>query len=172
MSMKVNELDAMSSEEAAENLRACCGSARWVTDMVSRRPFHSFDAVSKAADDAWSKCSEKDWLEAFDHHPRIGGEASAATRSSTAKLWASGEQSAVKSASSELLAELAAVNAAYERKFGHIYVVYAAGKDTEEMIDMAKARMTNDVATELQVAAEEQRKITQLRLGKLFGIEQ
>jgi 2-oxo-4-hydroxy-4-carboxy--5-ureidoimidazoline (OHCU) decarboxylase len=40
------------------------------------------------------------------------------------------------------------------------------------MLDMAKARMTNDVTAELQVAAEEQRKITQLRLRKLFGIEQ
>lgn len=169
--MQVDELDAMAADDAGEQLRACCGSSRWVSDMVSRRPFHSFDAVSKAADDAWSKCGEKDWLEAFDHHPRIGGTESAATRSVTAKSWASGEQAAVESASGELLAELAAVNAAYERKFGHIYIVYAAGRNTEEMLDMAKARMTNDVGTELQIAAEEQRKITQLRLKKLLGIE-
>ena len=168
--MRVNELDAMSGDDAGEQLRACCGSSHWVRDMVSRRPFHSFEAVSKAADDAWSKCGEKDWLEAFDHHPRIGGTESAAIQSAAAKFLASGEQAAVKSAPKELLAELAAVNAAYERKFGHIYVVCAAGKNTEEMLDMAKARMTNDVGTELQIAAEEQRKITQLRLKKLFGI--
>lgn len=171
MSIQVDELDAMSAGDAGEKLRACCGSSRWVSDMVSRRPFHSFDAVSKAADDAWSKCGEKDWLEAFDHHPRIGGTQSTAARSETARRWSSGEQSGVKSASSETQDELAAVNAAYERKFGHIYIVCAAGRNAEEMLDMAKARMTNDVATELQIAAEEQRKITQLRLKKLFGIE-
>ena len=78
----------------------------------------------------------------------------------------------MKSATSHVQEELAAVNAAYERKFGHIYIVCAAGRNAVEMLDMAKARMTNDVATELQVAVEEQRKITQLRLKKLFGIEQ
>jgi OHCU decarboxylase len=172
VTITVGDLDAMSAREARENLRACCGSSRWVNEMVALRPFHSLEAISQAADDIWESCTEEDWLEAFDHHPRIGGTRSAATQSGTAKAWSSGEQSGMQSATSEVQEELAAVNAAYERKFGHIYIVSAAGRNAGEMLDMAKARMTNDVATELGVAAEEQRKITQLRLRKLFGIEQ
>lgn len=172
MSITVGDLNEMSSDEAGKELEACCGSSRWVSEMLALRPFRSFDAITQAADDVWASCSEKDWLEAFDHHPRIGGTRSAATQSATAKSWSSGEQSGMKSASSKVQEELAAVNAAYERKFGHIYIVCAAGRNADEMLDMAKARMTNDVTAELQVAAEEQRKITQLRLRKLFGIEQ
>jgi OHCU decarboxylase len=172
VSITINALNEMSSAEAAGNLKACCGSSRWVSEMVALRPFQSFDAIAKAADDVWATCTEKDWLEAFDHHPRIGGTQSAATQSATAKSWSSGEQSGMKSATSKVQEELAAVNAAYERKFGHIYIVCAAGRNAVEMLDMAKARMTNDIATELNVAAEEQRKITRLRLRKLFGIQQ
>lgn len=172
MSITVDALNAMTSGEAGKNLEACCGSSRWVKEMVALRPFHSFDAITHAADDVWASCSEKDWLEAFDHHPRIGGTKSAATQSESAKEWSSGEQAGMKSATTKIQNDLAAVNAAYERKFGHIYIVCAAGRNAEEMLDMAKARMTNDVATELKVAAEEQRKIMQLRLRKLFGIEQ
>jgi OHCU decarboxylase len=172
VSITVDALNEMSSGEAAENLQACCGSSRWVNEMVALRPFQSYNAIAKASDEVWASCTGNDWLEAFDHHPRIGGTRSAATQSGTAKAWSSGEQSGMKTATSEVQEDLAAVNAAYERKFGHIFIVCAAGRNADEMLDMAKARMTNDVATELQVAAEEQRKITQLRLKKLFGIEQ
>jgi len=170
MSISVEEFDTMSFEEAFETMRDCCGSTTWVNDMVSRRPFGEFDVLIAAADDAWAKTTEKDWLEAFEHHPRIGDTGTTATQSAAAKSWSSHEQAGVKPASSALQEELAAVNAAYERKFGHIYVVCAAGKDVTEMLDMAKARMTNDHSTELRVSAEEQRKIMQLRLRKLFGI--
>ncbi len=63
------------------------------------------------------------------------------------------------------------VNRAYETKFGYIYVVFATGKTARELLDMARQRIKNDPETEIRVAAEEQRKITQLRLKKLIGTE-
>jgi 2-oxo-4-hydroxy-4-carboxy-5-ureidoimidazoline decarboxylase len=157
----VAELDAMSESEAAEALRACCGSSRWVDAMTARRPFRSRDALFKAADEEWSRTNEKDWLEAFSHHPRIGDRST--------KGWAAGEQQGAQNATLTVQDELARINREYEDKFGHIYIVCATGKTADEMLAIAKSRMSNDRETELRTAAEEQRKIMQIRLEKLTG---
>jgi OHCU decarboxylase len=73
----------------------------------------------------------------------------------------------VTTASPATLAALAVTNLAYDKKFGHIYIVCATGKTADEMLALAKARLGNDPATELAVAAEEQAKITDLRLERL-----
>ncbi|PYO61317.1 MAG: hypothetical protein DMD70_07140, partial [Gemmatimonadetes bacterium] len=56
---------------------------------------------------------------------------------------------------------------AYEERFGHVFLISATGRTADEMLVALRGRLTNDPATELRVAAEEQAKITRLRLGKL-----
>lgn len=158
--MTLDELNAMPVQEAAAAFTKCCGSSRWVGAIVSARPFASVDELMKAADDAWEAASEDDWHEAFSHHPRIGEQA---------KGWAASEQSGVRDARAGIRDELAAVNQAYEEKFGYIYIVCATGRSAGEMLAIAKERMNNDAATELRVAAAEQHMITRLRLRKLLG---
>ena len=160
----VEELDAMPPSEAAEIFMSCCGATRWVNDMVAMRPFGLTERVHAAADEAWGRTSKADWLEAFAHHPRIGER--------KVEGWARGEQAGVSSASASTHEELADINRAYEEKFGHIYIVCATGKSAEEMLDIARRRMSNDADSELHAAAEEQRKIMQLRLRKLLGENQ
>ena len=128
--------------------------------MVNRRPYNSKDDVFAAADSAWRECGPEDYQEAFSHHPRIGAQV-------TGKEAA--EQAGAQSASSSTKAELADVNRAYEEKFGHIYIVCATGKSAEEMLSIARARLHNAPDAELKTAAEEQRKIMQLRLRKLLS---
>lgn len=160
----VEELDAMSPSDAAEILRSCCGATRWVNEMVAMRPFRSTAGIHAAADEAWSRTSPADWLEAFSHHPRIGER--------KVEGWAKGEQAAASSASESTQQQLVDINRAYEEKFGHIYIICATGKSAEEMLDIARKRMNNDAESELHAAAEEQRKIMQLRLRKLLGENQ
>ena len=128
--------------------------------MIKRRPFGSRDAVFTAADEIWNSLDQSDWLEAFAHHPRIGERTNDAI--------AAREQSGIRSADKPVREELAQVNSDYERKFGYIYIVCATGKSAEEMLAIARSRLNNDPSTEIAVAAEEQRKITQLRLAKLL----
>ena len=59
------------------------------------------------------------------------------------------------------------MNKAYEDKFGRIYIVCATGKSAEEMLAIAKERLRNEPDVELERAADEQRKITELRLEKM-----
>ena len=110
-----------------------------------------------------------DYLEAFEGHPRIGDVESLAKKYANTKGWAGGEQKGLESADREVLQRLAKGNADYEAKFGHIFIVCATGKSAAEMLALLEARMPNDPKTEVMVAAEEQNKITRLRLKKLLA---
>src|SRR4029079_3054416 len=119
-------------------------------------------------DDAWSTLGPEDWREALAHHPRIGERMEDPTASPAAIRLSAGEQSGVAARDRSSREALALANREYEARFGHIFLTCATGKSAEAMLAEARARMTNDPARELQVAAEEQRKIIQLRLQQLF----
>lgn len=161
-------LDRLGEQEVAAQLRVCCGAHRWIEGMLAARPFGSAARARDEADRIWSGLDPADWLEAFDHHPRIGERKTVASQDTTAAARSSNEQAQVTKAAAEVKKELAQVNAEYERRFGFIYIVSAAGRTAEELLAIARERMHNDRDTELRVAAEEQRKIMQLRLAKLL----
>ena len=168
MTVSLDELNSMPREEAAELLRACCGATSWVNAMLDRRPYESATRLLDDADVAWATTSVEDWHEAFSHHPRIGEKPAEGGR---AAAWSEVEQKKVQLASSSVHDQMSLVNVAYERKFGHIYIVSAAGKTATELLSIARSRLKNDAGKELRIAAEEIRKITRLRLEKLIGIE-
>ena len=66
---------------------------------------------------------------------------------------------------------LADANRDYEARFGYIFIVCATGKSADEMLALLEARLRHDADDELLIAAEEQRKITRLRLRKLLEEE-
>jgi 2-oxo-4-hydroxy-4-carboxy-5-ureidoimidazoline decarboxylase len=142
------------------------GSTRWVERMLARRPFGSEAAMLSAAREEWFSLGEADWLEAFSHHPKIGDRDSLAARFPDTHDPSATEQSGVASASARVIDELAEANEAYLARFGFIFIVCATGKSAGEMLALLRARLPNDRATELQNAAEEQAKITALRLGR------
>ena len=117
------------------------------------------DSSINAGNECWETLGPQDWLEAFSHHPRIGDKVGGREAS---------EQARAQSADNFIKVQLARVNGEYEKKFGHIYIVCATGKTAEEMLDIAKSRLHNDPDSELRIAAEEQRKIMNLRLEKLL----
>ncbi|MEX1186092.1 MAG: 2-oxo-4-hydroxy-4-carboxy-5-ureidoimidazoline decarboxylase [Gemmatimonadaceae bacterium] len=169
MNSTVAELDVLPPERASQLLGDCCGSTRWISAMVARRPFGSMERLLAAADETWRSLGPDDWREAFSHHPRIGERRSVKTQSERGAAWAAGEQSGVGDARDDIRSSLADANREYEKRFGYIYVVCATGKTAEELLAMVTERLRNDPATELAVAADEQRKITRLRLEKLLG---
>ncbi|MGA7109761.1 MAG: 2-oxo-4-hydroxy-4-carboxy-5-ureidoimidazoline decarboxylase [Terracidiphilus sp.] len=151
--------------EARDAMIACCGAKHWAAAMVALRPFDGIAALSEAADREWGKMEESDWLEAFDCHPRIG-QRNVAHATAQSVAWSRQEQASVATAQERVLAELAGDNALYEQRFGLTYIVCATGKSAEEMLAILKRRLASDRATELREAAEQQRQILQIRLGK------
>ncbi|HEX8096572.1 MAG TPA: 2-oxo-4-hydroxy-4-carboxy-5-ureidoimidazoline decarboxylase [Pyrinomonadaceae bacterium] len=168
MSAALQRLNSLSAEDAAAELLKCCGSTRWAEEMTGARPFRNLGELEEKADSVWRSLDEEDWLEAFSRHPKIGESKAAREIPSGAEKWSEQEQSGARAASGETLSELARLNRAYEERFGHIYIVCATGKSSEEMLAILKERLANDPRTELRAAAEEQRKITRLRLRKLL----
>lgn len=165
----VPALDVMPAGRAAVLLAECCGSSRWVTAMLSRRPFESAERLLAASTEIWESLDSDDWLEAFSHHPRIGQRASDRPQGEQGARWSEVEQQGVHAASDDTRTELAKVNRAYEQRFGFIYIVCATGKSADEMLAIADRRMHHDLGQEITVAAGEQHAITQRRLAKLVG---
>jgi allantoicase len=161
-------LNSLPAEEAAKELRQCCGSTRWARNVADARPFHTFEELSKRANEIWSSLDREDWLEAFRSHPKIGEQKTAETVSAQARQWSGHEQAGVNAASIETTNALATLNRAYEEKFGYIFIICATGKTSNEMLAALRERLDHDAAEELPIAADEQSKITELRLKKLL----
>ncbi|MDH3733240.1 MAG: 2-oxo-4-hydroxy-4-carboxy-5-ureidoimidazoline decarboxylase [Gemmatimonadota bacterium] len=156
----VKLLETLDDSDREAALTTCCGSAGWVAAMTAGWPYADDAAVQARADAAWWELHEDDWLEAFGSHPRIGDR-------DLADRWAGAEQAGVDEASPETLADLAALNREYEERFGHVFLICATGLDAEQMLGALRRRLGNDPAVELQVAAAEQARITQMRLARL-----
>ena len=166
--MTLSELNQLSPDQLKVALTNCCGSSVWVDRMVSLLPFENRDQLFGKAEIIWEGCSEADWREAFTHHPKIGNIDSLRAKFAGTKAWAAGEQSGVESATQQVLEELAEGNRLYEEKFGYIFIICATGKSAGEMLDSLNARLPNSPETEIEIAMQEQQKITRLRLEKLL----
>jgi OHCU decarboxylase len=152
--------------EARNAMLACCGAKRWADAMVAQRPIETVAALSEAADRVWSTMQEADWLEAFACHPRIGERKVPMHTSEQSAAWSRSEQSRTSAATEDVLAEIAAGNQRYEELFGFTYIVCATGKNAEEMLAILERRLGSTREAELREAAEQQRQIMQIRLGK------
>ncbi len=167
--MTLQELNKLSATNAFEVFFKCCGSTTWAKQLTGKRPFTSKEELIRVSDSIWQSCSKQDGLEAFTHHPKIGDIKSLEKKFASTKEWAGGEQAGVNTATQNTLIALAEGNEAYLHKFGYIFIVCATGKTAEEMLALLNARINNDAATELQLAMNEQNKITHLRLEKLIS---
>lgn len=153
-------LNALTASAARDMVRYCCAAEAWVGRMVAARPFDAFDALTAAASRIWTDLDSDTWREAFAAHPRIGDRSGPEhTRR---------EQTGTAHADRATLEALAEGNRAYEQRFGHVFLIRAAGRSAEDMLDALRERMDNDATTELRIAAEQQRLIMLQRLDDVM----
>jgi OHCU decarboxylase len=167
--MRLDELNGLDAAGAAREFLRCCGSSRWAARMAESRPFADRPAMAGAADRAFEDLGRADWLEAFAAHPKIG--AGGAGNAGGAG-WSDQEQAGVAGSATATRQRLDQANRDYEARFGYIFIVCATGKTGPEMLGLLQRRLDNDPDKELWIAANEQKKITQLRLTKLLGDDQ
>jgi OHCU decarboxylase len=171
--MHLSDLNALDEAAAVAELRRCCGSWRWAREMAVLRPFASIDALYDAADRQWRLLGRADILEAFAAHPRIGrAEADGDDGGPQKTRWSTEEQAGVRHATDAVAQRLAEGNRAYEARFGYIFIICATGKSAAQMLAALEARLGHAPEEELRIAAEEQRRITRLRLARLVDAEQ
>jgi hydroxyisourate hydrolase len=160
--MRLADLNTLDDQAASRALLRCCGSSRWAAQMAAARPFAGVEALASTADAIWRALAEADWLEAFAAHPRIGSGRAGGSG------WSDDEQAGVAGAAEQTRHRLEEVNRHYEARFGYIFIVSATGKTADEMLVLIERRLRHRPGDELRIAAEEQRKITRLRLRKLI----
>jgi len=166
--MTLHDLNTLPKERLREELERCCGSKAWIDKMLPFFPADDMVELLEDAEEQWYKCSESDWKEAFAHHPKIGDIDSLKKKFASTADWASGEQGGMSKASDEIIKSIAEGNKEYEKKFGYIFITCASGKSAEEMLSELNVRLNNNPEVEIEVAADEQNKITKLRLEKLL----
>jgi 2-oxo-4-hydroxy-4-carboxy-5-ureidoimidazoline decarboxylase len=152
--------------DAENEILPCCGSRAWACGMAARRSFQNEASVFAVSDETWRNLGEADWMEAFASHPRIGESRAAQSASVRSAAWSSQEQRDAAAADDDVKIALREANRDYERRFGRIFIVCAAGKSGSEMLQILRHRLQNDDRTEIREAAEQQRQINQIRLGK------
>lgn len=166
--MTLAELNVLPGYRAEDELLKCCSSKAWAQRMARRRPFASADRLLDAAGEIWWRLHPDDWMQAFRGHPQIGQRQPEAHKSTQSQAWSSQEQSGMERAGIGVTLELEEANQEYMAKFGYIFIVCASGKSAEEMLATLRSRLPNSPEQEIRVAAEEQNKITRLRLEKLL----
>ena len=166
MSEVLARWNGLPQEEAAREIVACCGSGTWATKMASKRPIQNEVSLLAVSDEIWRTLSEENWQEAFRSHPRIGDSPSNKFGPAQSSVWSEQEQQKAATADEAVKMALKWGNREYEQKFGRIFIVCATGKSASEILEILRRRLHNDDATELQLAAEEQRQIMHIRLKK------
>jgi len=166
MSDVLDRWNQLPAQEAAQQILPCCGSMAWARELAARRSLPDETSLLAASDEIWNSLGEQDWVEAFSKHPRIGERKASPVASAQSALWSAQEQRNVASAGEAVQHALAEANREYERRFGRVFIVCATGKGASEILDILRRRLQNDEAPELRESAEEQRKITNLRLKK------
>jgi 2-oxo-4-hydroxy-4-carboxy-5-ureidoimidazoline decarboxylase len=154
--VKLDEWNALDAAGAEEELRRVCAAPRWAREVVASRPHPDVASLQATAEVA---LTDADLDEAMAGHPRIGDRAAAGASRR--------EQSGVSGAGADVLAALADGNRAYEERFGHVYLVCATGRSAQELLEILRARLGNDPATERAVALAELAAINRLRLARL-----
>ena len=166
--MNFETLNALPPDEALKEFLKCCGSVKWAQAMVQlRRYAASIEGLANLGNAMWWVLEPDDWLEAFRSHPKIGEKKAAAQVATQSQTWSGQEQAGVQDANQDTIDLLAQLNREYEEKFGFIFIVCATGKSANEMLDILRERLGNEIDIELPIAAAEQAKITELRLKKL-----
>lgn len=155
------------AEQAERELLACCASRRWAQALAAmRRDVADLDDLLAASDAVLTDLDDNDITEALSAHPRIGERAAG---DGVEAGWSRREQSGAAHAPAATLAELRELNAAYEQRFGHVFLICATGLSAEQMLAALRQRLGNAPDTERGVVREELRRITRLRLGRLVN---
>ncbi len=146
----LDRFNTLPADEAGRALLACCGSHRWAHRIAAHRPYPDLDSLLAAADEA-----------AYD---LTLGDVAEALACETLTLLPDGAYSGAHTA-------LSAAHAAYESRFGHVFVICLDDTAPEESPDRVlaaiRARLANDPEEERALTTEELRRLARGRLSRL-----
>lgn len=155
----------MSVNPSREDLLTCLRVPRWA-DALAGQSYDTLLGLERTAVAAATPLSPEEIEGALAAHPRIGD---ASTSADAEAQFTADEQAASQSDDPELARRLAEGNAAYEAKFGRVFLIKAAGRTREDIVAELERRLATDNVAELAEVANQLRGIALLRLRALYA---
>ncbi len=162
--MEISTFNTLNTSEVYTLLMECCYCEYWAKQVIAQRPYQDYDALLQNCLFCWHNMSEREWLEAFGHHAKIGDVNALRDKFGKARK----EQGQIQAASDDVIEALYKANQTYEQQNCFIFIVCATGKSADEMLSILNERLKNPRETELLNAAQEQAKILEIRLANQF----
>jgi len=159
------QFNELPTDEARKRLAHCVALADWIEKLVAARPFSSLEELLQTGDRLARGWDGQALDAALAAHPRIGETARGDGKEA---VLSRSEQSSVKETGDELKEALRSGNAAYEQRFGRVFLIRAKGRSGEEMLAELRRRLGNEAQREQQEALNQLREITLLRLRETF----
>jgi 2-oxo-4-hydroxy-4-carboxy-5-ureidoimidazoline decarboxylase len=159
--VEVGGFNALSADDARLLVAGCIGVPRWVDEVVGKRPYADLEQLRTQAHDSAVALSDDELAAALSRHPRIGERP---TGDGSEVAFSQAEQSGVAASDEE---RLRAGNATYESRFGHVFLIRAAGRSSAEILSELERRLGNDDATEREETVTALRDIALLRLEQV-----
>lgn len=150
-----------------EKILAALGVPRWAGEVLAGAPYDSVDELVAAAERTGA-LTDEELEEAVRHHPRIGEQP---TAEGDAGRLSAAEQEGLGRSDEGVDAGIARGNRVYEERFGRVFLIRAAGRTSQEVLDELQRRLTNDPGAEAAEAKQQLREIGVARLRALFGGE-
>ena len=160
--MTLEEFNSSSETALRKDLLQVCHSEQWVTQVLKARPFATLKALKEQCSKVWKDLTPNDWLEAFAAHPAIGEKGEGFSQE---------EQKAALTQDEKVQQALREANLAYQKKFGHVFLICASGLPATTILEELHRRLPRSPKEELNQAMEEQDKITHLRLEKWIHVK-
>ncbi|MER6114933.1 2-oxo-4-hydroxy-4-carboxy-5-ureidoimidazoline decarboxylase [Streptomyces sp. A0642] len=144
--------NAAPADEAEAVLLECYGSPRWAERLAAHRPYPDLDALLAAVDEACYDLSPADRAEALAAEAAPGLHPDAPHAAHLA---------------------LAAAHAAYESRFGHVFVICLDGfrpaEHPDQVLAGIRARLGHEPEHERVVTADEMRRLARGRIIELVS---
>jgi 2-oxo-4-hydroxy-4-carboxy-5-ureidoimidazoline decarboxylase len=144
--MLLAAFNTLPPRESIEALRACCDSPRWARMITAGRPYGGLAELTARSAEALASLTDAQIHQVVATHPRIGERPTGGDPHST---WSRQEQARVAGADAALRTTLAAANRRYERRFGHVFLICAAGRSGADLLAALDRRLGNPPDAEL-----------------------
>lgn len=161
--MQLEIFNQLDSGEASQLLQACVHMPAWISELLAQRPYSSTQQLYRAAA---AQAHSWQWPEiatALAQHPRISEKKAATALSEKEQQFSQHEQAGVETDAVVQMA-LYQGNLDYEHKFGHIFLIRAAGRSGQQILSELQRRLLN---TAEQEQAEVKQQLAEIALIRL-----
>jgi 2-oxo-4-hydroxy-4-carboxy-5-ureidoimidazoline decarboxylase len=158
--------NAMERDEAYRLARTWLDVPRWADFLAVTRPFDDIGELEAAMVSASATISDRELEQALARHPRIGERADAAKHDAE---HSTREQSGVDRDDDDLVRRLEEGNRAYEERFGRVFIIRAAGRSGQDVLDQLRLRLDNTDELERAATIDQLTQIAVLRMKEALS---